>query len=235
MVTPPRAPTSPAPAQSEGMDLAGLPAADDPSMVGRLDTIHRTLSTLGMRIDALVTSTTSYRSALTDRLTEYADLVSKLTRTQAADLEEYRRANERTVTELRRSLSTSDEVMERVGARIDSLLTDSESADDQSRRVLTEVRSILESQESLSRFLTESLDQFADRVVERITSTQASTVEQLDAVRGLVEAGPSDDALDAALAPLRTRWPASRWASPTDPATKSCSTGSPASRTASPS
>ena len=122
-------------------DAAGdFAAITDPALASRLETIHRTMSTLGMRIDALVTSTTSYRSALTDRLTEYADLVTKLTRSQASDLDEYRRANERTLAALRRGLSTSEETLERVGARIDSMLTDAESADDSSRRALAEVR-----------------------------------------------------------------------------------------------
>ena len=181
-----------------------LPEALDAGLGGRLDTVHRTLSTLGMRIDALVTSTTTYRSALTDRLTEYADLVTKLTRTQAADLEEYRRANERTVTELRRGLSSTEEVLERVGARIDSMLTEAESSDDQSRRMLAEVRSILDAQENLSRFLTESLDQFADRVVERISATQTAATDQIEALRSTIEgADRHDDALREVLVPLR--------------------------------
>lgn len=161
-------------------------AITDPALASRLETIHRTMSTLGMRIDALVTSTTSYRSALTDRLTEYADLVTKLTRSQASDLEEYRRANERTLADLRRGLSTSEETLERVGARIDSMLTDAESADDSSRRALAEVRSILESQENLGRFLTESLDQFGEQVLSRLEASEQAAAQQLEALRSAV-------------------------------------------------
>ncbi len=164
-------------------DLSGV---SDPALAGRLETIHRSMSTLGMRIDALVTSTTSYRSALTDRLNEYADLVTKLTRTQASDLEEYRRANERTLSELRRGLTTSEETLERVGARIDSMLTDAESTDDSSRRVLAEVRSILEAQESLGRFLTESLDQFGEQVVGRLATSEQAAAQQLVALQAAV-------------------------------------------------
>lgn len=164
-------------------DLSG---AVDPALDGKLDAIHRSMSTLGMRIDALVTSTTSYRSALTDRLNEYADLVTKLTRTQASDLEEYRRANERTMSELRRGLTTSEETLERVGARIDSMLTDAESTDDSSRRVLAEVRSILEAQENLGRFLTESLDQFGEQVVGRLTASEQAAAQQLEALQAAV-------------------------------------------------
>ncbi|MDE0803714.1 MAG: hypothetical protein OSA99_10355, partial [Acidimicrobiales bacterium] len=118
---------------------------------------------------------------LTDRLNEYADLVTKLTRTQASDLEEYRRANERTLADLRRGLATSEETLERVGARIDSMLTDAETSDDSSRRVLAEVRSILEAQENLGRFLTESLDQFGEQVVGRLSASEEAAAQQLEA------------------------------------------------------
>ncbi len=174
------------PAELDSSAAEELAAIADPALASRLETIHRTMSTLGMRIDALVTSTTSYRSALTDRLTEYADLVTKLTRSQASDLEEYRRANERTLADLRRGLSTSEETLERVGARIDSMLTDAESADDSSRRVLAEVRSILEAQENLGRFLTESLDQFGEQVLSRLNASEQAAAEQLEALRTAV-------------------------------------------------
>lgn len=165
-----------------------LPGTADPELASRIDSLHATMSTLGMRLDALVTSTTTYRSTLTDRLTEYADLVTKLTRSQTADLEEYRRANERTVAELRRSLGTSEEVLERVGARIDSMLTETESSDDSARRMLAEVRSILDAQESLGRFITDSLDQFADRVTDRMAGSQQTAASQLSALQSTLDA-----------------------------------------------
>ncbi|WP_436793956.1 hypothetical protein [Actinospongicola halichondriae] len=158
----------------------------DPALASRLEMIHSSMSTMGMRIEALVTSTTTYRSALTDRLNEYADLVTKLTRSQATDIEEYRRANERTLTELRRGLSTSEETLERVGARIDTMLTDTESNDESSRRALAEVRSILEAQENLGRTLTESLDQFSDQVLSRLTASEQAAAQQLEALEAAV-------------------------------------------------
>lgn len=172
-----------------GLDVPGeaLGGSSAPEIASRLDSLHSTVSTLGMRLDSLVTSTTTYRSSLTDRLTEYAELVTKLTRTQSNDLEEYRRANERTISELRRSLSASEEVLERVGSRIDSMLTESESGDDSARRMLAEVRSILDAQESLGRFITESLDSFADQVTGRIESGQQTAATQLDALRATLD------------------------------------------------
>lgn len=145
-----------------------------------LGTIQDTLSTLGARIDSLVTSTTSYQSALTDRLTEYADLVTKLTRAQASELEEYRRASERTLVDLRRGLAAAEETMDRVGTRVESMLGDAEATDDQSRRALSEVRSILDAQENLGRFLTESLDQLGAQVSGRLDGTEQTTRTQIE-------------------------------------------------------
>lgn len=153
--------------EAEG-SAATPPSGRDTSIDGRLETIHHALATLGSRIDALVTSTTTYRAALTDRLAEYTNVVSNLSRDQAADLEAYRQANERSVGELRRSLSDSDEVLERVGQRIDALLSDQEASAGDSRAVLTEVRSIVDAQETLSRTLRESLDQFSTRIVDEL-------------------------------------------------------------------
>lgn len=101
-------------------DAAPEAFGPDASIEARLDTIHQTLATLQARIDALVTSTTTYRSALTDRLTEYADLVSRLARSQTTDLE-------------------------RVTTRIDGLLDQGATgaATDDATEVLTEVREAL--------------------------------------------------------------------------------------------
>jgi hypothetical protein len=95
-----------------------------PAVAGRLETVHNSVSALGMRIDALGSLTSGVGSAMADRLTEYGDTVSQVTRAQTEALDEYRHGTERTVTELRRSLAASDEVIRRLSARIDELVTD---------------------------------------------------------------------------------------------------------------
>ncbi len=167
-------------------DLSGI---SDPGVASRLEMVHSSMSTLSMRVDALVTSTTSYRSAMTDRLNEYADLVTKLTRTQATDIEEYRRANERTLDELRRGLAASEETLERVGARVESLLTGSDSSDESTRRALAEVRSILEAQDNLGRSLVdERLVGIEDRLaVVASTDTAAALGNRFDTLHAAIE------------------------------------------------
>jgi uncharacterized coiled-coil protein SlyX len=98
-----------------------------PAVAGRLETVHNSVSALGMRIDALGSLTSNVGSAMADRLTEYGDTVSLVTRAQTEALDEYRHGTERTVTELRRSLAASDEVIRRLSARIDELMTDTSS------------------------------------------------------------------------------------------------------------
>ncbi len=155
-------------------------------LAGRLDAIHGTLSTLGMRVDALVTSTTSYRSALTDRLAEYAELVTKTARNQAADLEEYRRTTERTIAEVRGSMAAAEEALRSLADRVDGdgvVTTGGDGGGEGDRRVVAEVRSVLDAQDRLSSFLTEALDRFADRVLARVDESEQATAAAVQAVR----------------------------------------------------
>lgn len=148
---------------------AGGPDSAELAAIGgdaSIDDMARTLSTFGMRLDALVTSTTSYRSAITDRLVEYADTVNRLVKNQSADLEEHRSSNQRLLSELQSGISASDASVSSLAVRIDDLLKG--STGDGAQDVLLEVRSILEAQERLGQFLTEALDQFGDRVTERL-------------------------------------------------------------------
>lgn len=151
-----------------------------------LTDVQRTLSTFGMRIDALVTSTTSYRSAITDRLVEYTDLVSTLVRNQSSDLDEYRKANQRVLTELQRGMAASEDTISQLNDRLEKLLQGADAGDD-THRLLSEVRTVLDAQESLSRFLTEALDQFGDRVTRTLTTTHESNVEQLHGLKGILD------------------------------------------------
>jgi hypothetical protein len=157
-----------------------------------------------MRIDALVTSTTTYRTALTDRLTEYSDLVAKLTRAQGADLEEYQRTNERTVADLRRGLASSEEILQRLEERIEGIQAGPGAPTTGSDELVDEIRSVLDLQHTLTRSLTESLDQFGDRVLARIAATQAATDEQLDEIRTALADDSGTSRVDAQLAGLQS-------------------------------
>jgi hypothetical protein len=123
-------------------DLLGRPAVDPadgadfddddepfggpllPAMVTRIDTVHGSVAALSMRLEALISATGTIRSSLSDRVDEYAAVVSRASLTQAHDLDDYRRATERTVAELRRGSAETSETLHRLGGRIDELATD---------------------------------------------------------------------------------------------------------------
>ncbi|MEY2452104.1 MAG: hypothetical protein QOD92_1678 [Acidimicrobiaceae bacterium] len=98
-----------------------------PALMGRLETVHGSITSLGMRIDALGQSITTSGTAIADQLNEYGETVAQLARAQGEALDEYRHGNERSVSELRRSLTASDELNRRLSERVDELVSDTAS------------------------------------------------------------------------------------------------------------
>jgi hypothetical protein len=127
-----------APPAGDDDGVARLPELDDaldgddllpavpllPTIAGRVDALGAMLRTIAMRIDSLAATTTAFRSAVTDRIDEYADVVTGLSRQSDQTLDDYRRANERTVADLRRGLAAHDELLHRTTGRLDELGTD---------------------------------------------------------------------------------------------------------------
>lgn len=180
------------------------PESDQWSSAGRgsIDEMARTLSTFGTRLDALVTSTTSYRAAITDRLVEYADMVSRLVKNQSADLAEHRSSNQHLLAELQSGIASSESAVNSLASRVDDLL--GSATGDASHEVLSEIRSILDAQERLGQFLTDALDQFGDRVVERLDLLDAADgAEDLSAA--LVAAQRTDAEISEALKSLSSQ------------------------------
>lgn len=112
-----------------------------PAVAARLESIESSIAMLAIRVDALGATTNGVRSSLSDRLAEYADTVARLTRSQQDMLEEYHHGNERAVTELRRSVTESDDVVRRLEARVDELVTDVASLTEIARTLASESRS----------------------------------------------------------------------------------------------
>ena len=108
-----------------------------PAIAGRVDTLHSAIATLAMRLDSLIAATTSLRTAVVDRVDDYAQTVAQLGRTQEQIVEDYRRGNERAVTELRRAGTDVEGLLHRMAARVDEVATDVSSALDQPRVIRT--------------------------------------------------------------------------------------------------
>jgi hypothetical protein len=123
----------------EGDDL--LPAVPLlPTIAGRVDALGAMLRTIAMRVDSLAATTNAFRSAVTDRIDEYADVVTGLSRQSDQTLDDYRRANERTVADLRRGLAAHDELLHRTAGRLDELGTDVSTVIDLVRLASSETR-----------------------------------------------------------------------------------------------
>lgn len=150
---------------------------------GRIDNAMSAIGSLSMRIDSLIAATTTYRSVLSDRLTEYADLVNRLNRTQASDLDEFRKANERTVGEIRRTMSDSEDALRAVSGNTEQLVTDLGQLSDAVRTNSADGRELIDATDKLGRFVTGALDQFAERVLGELRALSESVGPELGSLR----------------------------------------------------
>jgi hypothetical protein len=175
----------PAAGPDDGDDGPGgdnLPAVL-PAMVGRLETVHGAVATLSMRIDALVAATNNVRSSLTDRVTEYAETMAQLVRSQASDVEDYRHGTERVTGELRRSLAEGDDALRRLSSRVEEIAGDVTMLGDLLRAHQGDNREVLEGGEQLARTVTEGLDSFGQRVLDGLENATAATGDVAAVVR----------------------------------------------------
>lgn len=95
-----------------------------PAIAGRVDALDGQLRALGLRIDVLSNSVAAVRTAIGDRIDGYADTAAATARQAENALEEHRRSTERAVTEVRRALAGTEDVLRRLAARVDEVSTD---------------------------------------------------------------------------------------------------------------
>ena len=131
----PREPTSErvepqAPPEVPTVGAAALSLAADVASGVRAEALERALSEITMRLDALSMATTSFRSLVSDRFTDYADQVARAQSITARDFEDSRREYERTVHDLERALRESDDGLrwlqrgiQQLAGRLDQVVT----------------------------------------------------------------------------------------------------------------
>lgn len=200
----------------EGVIAAGVEAGDDATgellpattavSAARIDNVPAAIGALSMRIDSLIAATTTYRSVLSDRLAEYAELVTRLHRTHASDLDEFRKANERTVGEIRKTLTANEKSQREVAAHAESLVRDVDSLTEHAKTSAADARELLEATDKLGRFVTEALDQFAERVLIEVKGISESVTPVVSSLRNEISlVRESLDQLNerSSLAPLR--------------------------------
>lgn len=91
------------------------------SLRQRIDVVHEDVAGLEARLQSLGSAIGDVEVALGDRLAEYADTVVQLGRGLTSNVTTYREGNERTVSELRRALADSEELLRAVLTRVDDL------------------------------------------------------------------------------------------------------------------
>lgn len=164
---------------------ASLPALPLlPAMAGRLESVHGALATLSMRLDALVTATAAFRSVVADRLGDYSDTVARLHRVQAAELEEYRHGTERLVAELRRNMGDNDEALRKLTSRVEEIGIELGAFNELVRTTIADSRATSTATEKLSIQVTEGLDSFGERMIDRLDESQSAAEDAITAARG---------------------------------------------------
>ena len=87
----------------------------------RIDVVQQDVAGLVARLHALGGAITGVEVTLGDRLTEYADTVVQLGRGLTSTVSTYREGNDRSVSELRRALADSEELLRSVLTKADDL------------------------------------------------------------------------------------------------------------------
>jgi len=87
----------------------------------RIDVVHEDVAGLVARLHTLGGAITGVEVTLGERLTEYSDTVVQLGRGLTANVSTYREGNERSVSELRRALADSEELLRAVLTKADDV------------------------------------------------------------------------------------------------------------------
>ena len=90
-------------------------------LAGRSDSLQAALASIALRIDALTSTTSTFRNLISDRVSDYADQVGRFSTSAASDLEDYRQLHERSLDEIRRNVSDTDENIRRLGRTVGDL------------------------------------------------------------------------------------------------------------------
>jgi hypothetical protein len=167
---------------------------------GRVDLVQSDVGALVARLHTLGEAISGVESALSDRLSEYADTVVQLGRGLTSNVSTYREGNERTVAELRRALADSEELLRAVLTKADDLAVEIASV---RSGFATESPSDALDVDELRTVLHEALEPFDVRAaIDRLGVDVAALHERVSAsleTDALADAPASAPAVDSAL------------------------------------
>ena len=194
------------PAEGEAAQASGRQAITTQQLIlaGRSDSLQAALASIALRIDALTSTTSTFRNLVSDRLTDYADQVGRMAAGAAGDLDDYRHLHERSLEQIRRSVADAEENLRKLsrtvgdlelktvalvaavrenGDAVDHLLSERDHVSDTLLRSLDRVG--LQVQAGLEQGLattTASMARLEDAVAEMSTSGVGQSVERLDLI-----------------------------------------------------
>src|SRR5439155_22595609 len=95
-----------------------------PALAVRVESVLTAVAALTARVDALAAASQAFQSGISDRLVNYIESTSAVTTAQDEALNEYRRASERSVTELRHATRATDKLLRTLSGRLEEVSTD---------------------------------------------------------------------------------------------------------------
>jgi uncharacterized protein YoxC len=135
-------------------------------LAGRTDSLQAALASIALRIDALTSTTSTFRNLISDRITDYAEQVGRLGASAAGDLDDYRHLHERALEQIRRSVGEAEDNIRRL----------TRSVGDLDSKVAALVAAVRESGDVVDQMVSER-DQVSDTVVRTLARVEDTLAE----------------------------------------------------------
>jgi len=146
-----------------------------PELVPQFETLQSILSTIALRVDALVTAVSTLRGVVTDRMGEQGDQGGRLAATEAEI--RHRRLQEEALAELRRQVGGGNDALRRIAAAIEEMSASIARVLDEVPGATEGLRQAEERQDQLARWLGSSLVHTRQQLAGRLDVIQALLVE----------------------------------------------------------
>ncbi len=135
-------------------------------LAGRSDSLQAALASIALRIDALTSTTSTFRNLVSDRITDYAEQVGRLATGAAGDLDDYRHLHERALEQIRRSVGEAEDNIRRLSRSVGDLDT----------KVGSLVAAVRDSGDAVDQMTTER-DQVSDTLLRSVERVEMALVE----------------------------------------------------------
>ncbi len=135
-------------------------------LAGRTDSLQAALASIALRIDALTSTTSTFRNLISDRITDYAEQVGRLGASAAGDLDDYRHLHERALEQIRRSVAEAEDNIRRL----------TRSVGDLDSKVAALVAAVRESGDVVDQMVSER-DQVSDTLVRTLARVEDTLAE----------------------------------------------------------